>query len=243
MARATPPRILIVDDEPAQRQILSRLLAARGFQPVAAASAAEALEKLSSAGAPRLMLIDVSMPGVDGITLLKALRASPATALVPMILMSGLAVPSSLMEAAAAALGAGPIFFKGDDPETLLARVGAALESLPPARAGAQAAVVIDPVKRTMRIGERLIPPLPPHRFQVLCALARAPRALGREELLALVWNGSDNLNLVDVTIARLRRDLSPFRELAIETTPGGYRLAVGSRRRPRSPGRAPDKV
>lgn len=227
----SPPRVLVVDDEPAQRQVFTRLLDARGFQPLAAASAAEALQKLSAAVIlPHLMLIDISMPGMDGITLMKALRAHPATALIPMILMSGLAVPTSLMEAASASLGAGPIFFKGADQDTLLSRIRRALGSPAPSDAGANAPV-IDPVKRTVLIGDRLLPRLPAQRFQILCALARTPHPVSREELLSLVWEGSDNVNLVDVTIGRLRRDLRAFSELSIETTPGGYRLVVGARR------------
>jgi len=234
----SPHRILVVDDDPGQRHVLSRLLAARGFRPLIASSAPEALQKIAAPpGLPHLILLDVSMPGMDGITLMKALRAQPRTALIPMILMSGLVVPSALMEAAAASLGAGPVFFKGDDHDALIARIARALGSA--ARAGGtRSAVEIDPVKRSLRIGERRIPTLPPQRFQMLCALARAERALSREELLALVWDESDNLNLVDVTVARLRRDLSPFRELSIETAAGGYLLIVGSRGRRPAPRR-----
>lgn len=226
-----PRRVLIVDDAPSQRLIFSRLLVQRGFEPMVAGSGAEALELLAKEPPPHLMLVDIAMPEIDGIALLKALRAHPATALIPVILMSGLVVPGSLMEAAAASLGVGPVFPKGTPFEDLFERMRRALESPAPA-ASAPDAVVIDPVKRVARLGDRPLPKLAPQRFQLLCALARTPDPVSREELLSLVWGHGDNLNVVDVTVARLRRDLASIREIAIETTPGGYRLVVAPRRR-----------
>jgi DNA-binding response OmpR family regulator len=171
---------------------------------------------------PDLILSDISMPGLDGAALIKALRAAPETARIPAILMSGLALPRGLLEAASASLGVGPVFIKGGDLQGLVARVAGLL------RPRDERQVVIDPLKRTVRIGGVHLPELPARRFQLLCALLRERRDMSREELLAAAWDGTDNLNVVDVTVLRLRQDLKDLPFLRIETVPAGYRLLIG---------------
>lgn len=171
---------------------------------------------------PGLILSDIAMPGLDGAALLKVLRADPETARITAILMSGLALPKGLLEAACAGLGIGPVFIKGGDLHGLVTRVMSLLEPR------GERQVVIDPLKRTVRIGGVQLPELPARRFQLLCALLREPRAMSREELLEGAWDGQDNLNVVDVTVLRLRQDLKDLPFLRIETVPAGYRLLIG---------------
>lgn len=217
-------RVLVVDDESEQRELFRRLFQAHGLEASVAASAGEALALVRDAESlPDLILSDIAMPGLDGAAFIKLLRAAPETASIPMILMSGQALPSGLLEAAADALDTGPVFRKGGDLMPLLSRVMSLLQA--PGRS--ERGIVIDSFKRTIRIGGVQLPELPARRFQLLCALLRERRAMGREELLARVWDGKDNLNIVDVTILRLRRDLMAFPFLRIETVPAGYRLVV----------------
>lgn len=218
-----PNRVLVVDDESLQRRQFRRLLEAHGIEAVGAASAAEALAMARGAAAPpQLILCDISMPGIDGVSFVKALRAAPETAHIPAILMTGLALPSGLMEAAAEALGLGPIHLKGGPFSALLARIRARLTERP------ATGVVVDPIQRSITIDGRRLPELPARRFQLLCALLRRPREASREELLEQVWDGKENLNVVDVTVMRLRQDLKLLPFLRIETAPAGYRLVIG---------------
>ena len=81
-------RILLVDDDPDIRQIAALSLRRIGkFEVVAAASGIEALNAIEAGGreVPDLVLLDVSMPGMDGPTTLQALRSEPATAKVPVV--------------------------------------------------------------------------------------------------------------------------------------------------------------
>src|SRR5689334_19998734 len=82
----TPRRILVVDDEYTQRRLFSRFLSSRGFQPITAASGPDALAKARLLR-PHLALLDISMPVMDGVHVLKRLRADPAVAGMPVILM------------------------------------------------------------------------------------------------------------------------------------------------------------
>lgn len=216
-------RVLVVDDESQQRRLFQRQFEAHGLEVASAASAAEALAMTREAAAPpNMILCDIAMPGIDGVTFVKALRAVPETATIPAILMTGLSLPTGLMEAAAEALGVGDIHLKGGPFPALLARIRTRLKE-PPAKG-----VVIDPIQRAITIDGRRLPELPARRFQLLCALLRHPRAASREELLERVWDGKENVNIVDVTVMRLRQDLKSLPFLRIETVPAGYRLVLG---------------
>lgn len=219
-----PSRVLVVDDEGEQRRLFRRLFEMHGLETRVAASAYEAITLFRNAeGRPDLILSDIAMPGLDGAAFIKLLRSAPETASIPMILMSGQALPSGLLEAAANTLDTGPVFRKGGDLKLLLSRVMSLLQGPGRRKLG----LVIDSIKRTMRIGGVQLPELPARRFQLLCALLREQRAMSREELLDRVWDGKDNLNIVDVTILRLRHDLLDFPFLRIETVPAGYRLVI----------------
>ena len=75
MAGARPPRVLVVDDEAAIRDIVRRYLTAEGFEVAEAADGREALDRLRALE-PDLVVLDVVMPGMDGLEVLRRLRAS-----------------------------------------------------------------------------------------------------------------------------------------------------------------------
>ena len=74
----TPTPILIVDDNPSNTKLLAFLLAARGYEIRTAANADEAIAVLTE-WRPRLILMDLQLPGMDGLTLTRHLKADPAT--------------------------------------------------------------------------------------------------------------------------------------------------------------------
>jgi len=82
-------RILVVDDQRANVEMLSELLRSRGYEVLAACSGEEALERIA-AQAPDVVISDIRMPGMDGYELTQRLRESPATALLPVVLVTSL---------------------------------------------------------------------------------------------------------------------------------------------------------
>ena len=84
-----PARILVVDDTPANVKLLADVLGARGYAVSTAASGKEALEKVAADG-PDLVLLDVVMPEMSGYEVCKALRANPATATLPVVMVTAL---------------------------------------------------------------------------------------------------------------------------------------------------------
>ena len=88
-AAAPPARVLVVDDTPQNVKLLADILGAKGFVAITAANGEEALAKLA-AEQPDIVLLDVMMPGLSGYDVCRRIRADPATALLPVVLVTSL---------------------------------------------------------------------------------------------------------------------------------------------------------
>jgi DNA-binding NarL/FixJ family response regulator len=119
-----PARILIVDDEPLNVDYLEQELEERGFETETAADGLEALERVAAAP-PDLVLLDVMMPGMDGISVLRILKGDPETRLVPVVLMTALNAVEDRVRGIEA--GADDFLSKPVDDRELLARINTAL--------------------------------------------------------------------------------------------------------------------
>jgi putative nucleotidyltransferase with HDIG domain len=117
-----PTTILIVDDEPSGRETLAALLHAQGYQLEFAAGGAEALAQ-AAALQPDLLLLDVMMPGMDGFEVCRRVRADPAIAEVPIVLITALDDRGSRLEGIEA--GADDFISKPFDRTELRARIRA----------------------------------------------------------------------------------------------------------------------
>lgn len=219
----------MVDDEDTQRRLFNRFLSSRGFQPITASSAYDAVEKARTVR-PHLALIDISMPGMDGIKLLRVLRSHPATIAMPVILMTGLSIPESFMEAAAESLKAGPIYAKCQSLVNLEQRIESELRLSVVAADDClrREGLVVDVKTRRVWVNGYKVH-VAGHRLELLCELMRNPGPLSRRALLKAVWPLKDNANIVDVNILRLRRDLASRPDVSIEASSAGYRLVVAA--------------
>jgi CheY-like chemotaxis protein len=79
--------VLAVDDDPAMLDVVARYLAARSIRVITTHDP-ESVVKLAAAEKPRLVISDLNMPGMDGVTLLKALKDNPATRDIPVVLLT-----------------------------------------------------------------------------------------------------------------------------------------------------------
>lgn len=113
--------ILVVDDEAVNRRLLQSMLLRRGFRRVACASDGEAALSLINEQLPDCILLDVVMPGINGLDLCRRLRADPRFARTPIIIQTALSSPND--RRAAFAAGASDIVAKPLDPDELEARV------------------------------------------------------------------------------------------------------------------------
>ena len=118
------PLVLVVEDNPVNLELVEAILDRAGYQIVAAASAEEALERLRGLR-PHLVLLDIQLPGLDGLGLMRLLKANPETAGIPVVALSAHARPEDRQ----AALAAGCVEYiaKPIDTRTLPTQLAAAL--------------------------------------------------------------------------------------------------------------------
>ncbi|MFL5496426.1 MAG: response regulator [Gemmatimonadales bacterium] len=125
IGRTPSARILVVDDDPANRELLARRLEREGHLVVFAADGPQALALLDSDG-PDLVLLDVMMPGMDGDEVLRRLRADPRHDNLPVLMISALDEQDAVVRCLE--IGADDYLPKGVDPVLLRTRIGACLK-------------------------------------------------------------------------------------------------------------------
>lgn len=122
----TTKRVLVVDDEPAMRTLIGQTLAGGGYAVDLAGDGAAALERLRGA-VPDAVVSDLDMPGMAGAALVRACRADPRTAAVPIVLLSG----RLTVDVVARELGVDAWLAKPFSPSRLLAVVDALVRPAP----------------------------------------------------------------------------------------------------------------
>lgn len=138
--RPRPPRVLVADDDPAIRLICATWLSLDGYEVIEATNGQDALD-LALTGAPDAVLLDISMPTLDGFDVAAALRADDRTRDVPLVFLTGETGPH--VTERAEELGAAGFFTKPFDPDTVAAFIRNVIEGLTtrstPAAAGGHA--------------------------------------------------------------------------------------------------------
>jgi len=225
--------ILLVDDDDLLRRSLTFNLEKAGYRVSAAANAEDALA-VAARDVPDLVLLDIGLPGMDG---LDALRHFQNRIGVPVIFLT--ARRRELDEVLGLQLGADDYVTKPFDLDVLLARIKAVLRRVRPPvtderRLGPLVVgdLVIDPASRTVTVGGRPVD-LPHREFDLLHALAlSAGRVVSVDELLARVWGAEyqGESQVVYVHIRWLREKLEedpqhPRRILTVRSI--GYKLVA----------------
>lgn len=221
-------KILIVDDEPEAVELVEFNLKQAGFDVSSAADGDEALRK-ARAQLPALVVLDVMLPEVDGLEVCKVLRRDPATANIPIIMLTAKA--AEIDRVLGLELGADDYVTKPFSPRELVLRIRKVLD-----RQGKP-----EVKNETMRFGDLLVD-VPRHlaswrgksmdltatEFKLLTVLAqRAGRVQSRDALLRDVWeyDAAIDTRTVDTHMRRLREKLGPAARY-LDTVRGvGYRF------------------
>lgn len=238
MTEPEQPRLLLVDDEAALREPLAEYLSRQGFRVAEADSAALARTQLRD-NAPDLVLLDIMMPGEDGLSLCRHLVE---TRFIPVILLT--AKGEATDRIVGLEIGADDYVVKPFEPRELVARIRSVLR-----RAGRGAPPPeehetyefegwrLDPLKRRLTDPEGAVVPISSAEFRLLTALLDHPRqVMDRDRLLDLVQGREAHLfdRAVDNQVSRLRRkiELDSRNPQLIQTVwGGGYMLAADVRR------------
>ncbi len=196
-------RILVVDDDAALAEMLTIVLEAEGFEPSVVGDGLEALPAMRRFR-PDLVLLDLMLPGMNGIDVCRAIRAEST---VPVVMLT--AKTDTVDVVLGLESGADDYVVKPFKPKELIARVRARLRRIEdePSEILTIGEVEIDvPAHKATRAGERVN--LTPLEFDLLVALARKPRQVfTREVLLEQVWGyrHAADTRLVNVHVQRLR--------------------------------------
>ncbi len=229
----TPPRILVVEDEPAIADTLQYVLATDGFSPQWCATGEAALRAFRDE-APALVLLDVGLPDLNGFELFRQLQALPGGERVPMLFLT--ARSDEIDRVVGLEMGAHDYVAKPFSPRELVARVRGILRRSNGAAAAAPAPATpavwqLDEEKRQIRFYGRPLE-LSRYEYGLLRVLVLRPgRVYSRNELLDLVWDdASESIDrTVDAHVKTLRAKLKAVRPDAepIRTLRGsGYALA-----------------
>jgi DNA-binding response OmpR family regulator len=204
---ATPSaRVLVVEDDEAIADVLRRSLRAEGHEVQSAGDGAEALT-VAEQFAPDLVILDLGLPRLDGMEVLKRLRADGD---VPVLILTARTETEDRVEGLDS--GADDYLPKPFEREELLARTRALLRRRPP-RGSASIAVgdlLLNPDSREVKRGDREIE-LTNREFELLQYLAENQKlVVSRERLLEDVWGYDpfEQTNTIDVFISNLRRKL-----------------------------------
>jgi two-component system response regulator PrrA len=204
---STQPNVLVVDDDPAIREALDRALRLEGFGVSTRGDGSAALATLEEES-PDVMVLDVMMPGLSGVEVIRRLRAGGHE--LPVCVLS--ARDELADRVAGLRAGADDYLVKPFELEELVARLHALLRRRPdrPAVPLEVGDLRIDPARRVVRLGAREIE-LTVREFELLETLARhAGMVLSRRQLLEQVWGYTFEVegNVVDQFISYLRRKL-----------------------------------
>ncbi len=207
---AVKPSVLVVEDEPAQREVLAYNLEAEGFRVATAGNGEEAL-MLVAEEAPDLIVLDWMLPNVSGIEVCRRLKSRSETKAVPIIMLS--ARSEEVDRVRGLETGADDYVVKPYSVVELMARVRNQLRRTRPATQGETLEyqdITLDSETHRVHRGGKLLK-LGPTEFRLLATFMEKPgRVWSREQLLDRVW-GRDiyvDTRTVDVHVGRLRKAL-----------------------------------
>jgi two-component system, OmpR family, alkaline phosphatase synthesis response regulator PhoP len=229
MAKMTREKILVVEDEEEIRELVGYNLIKQGYQAVLAGSAEEGLKKIR-AEVPDLIVLDLMLPGMDGLEVCRNLKRDTAAQSIPIIMLTAKGEETDIVTGLE--LGADDYITKPFSPRVLLARIRAILRR--------NTAILVDD-NATLRVQNIVIHPgrhevlvddepveLTATEFRVLHVLAQRPGWVFTRYQIANLVHGGDYIvtdRSIDVQIVGLRKKLGPAGD-HIETIRGvGYRL------------------
>jgi two-component system phosphate regulon response regulator PhoB len=228
--RTTHQHILVVDDEPDILELIRHNLLRCGFVVSTAASGEEALQRIARQ-APHLVVLDLMLPGIDGLEVARRLKTQPRTVNIPIVMLTAKGEEKDVV--AGLETGADDYVTKPFSPQILVARIRTVLRRNEAPEEKIENPIIrfrdlkIDLRKHRAYLESKTVP-LTYTEFHVLAFLARRPGwAFTRAQIVDAVRGDTYSVTdrSVDVQIVGLRKKLGPYAEF-IETVRGvGYRF------------------
>ena len=223
--------VLVLDDEPTMRRLLRTILLSQGYKVTEAHDAAGALEIIATCETIDLLILDLGLPGMNGLDLLRKIRGAGSS--LPILVLS--AKTDENTKVVALDLGADDYVTKPFGARELLARVRAALRhrlqiagEKPVFRVGEFS---VDYIRRIVTLGGQEVK-LTPKEYALLNLLAsNAGKVLTHKFILERLWSAEADAQYVRIYVRSLRQKIEPRGQPLIITEQGvGYRfVAPGS--------------
>jgi DNA-binding response OmpR family regulator len=225
---APAPRVLVAEDDPDIGRLLVHYLEKAGFTPSLVTSGREVVPQLKR-DPPDLVLLDLMLPGVDGLQVCRTIRSDAEIALIPIIMLTAKAEESDRI--VGLELGADDYITKPFSPNEVVARVKALLRrahrGAPPENRLVYGPLTMDVERHVVRVGSREVK-LTAKEFLLLQYLMQhRGRVLSRDLLLSDVWGYSytGGTRTVDVHVRRLREKLPLLTDAIVTVKQFGYKL------------------
>ena len=226
-----PKHILIVEDERDLADILGYNLTKAGYKVTIIHDGTAALAAIRKGPAPDLIILDLMLPGVSGTEIARQARTSPATARIPILMLTAKAEEADVV--AGLTIGADDYVTKPYSTKVVLARVDALLRRVNSPTDGSSTLVTVGPLAADLAVHsitlESVELKLTLTEFKLLVALMQAPkRVLARNDLISRVMGAGIVITsrTIDVHIAAIRKKLGQYGDM-IRTVRGvGYQLS-----------------
>lgn len=219
-----PIRILVADDEDRIRKLVSDFLIREGYEVLSASDGGQALNMSLATPKPDLIILDIMMPVMDGLTVLSEIRKTDDT---PVVLLTAKTTENDQLSGFR--LGADDYVTKPFSPSLLVARVQALLRRK--GKLGKDVAtcgeVLIDELAHVAYLGEKALELTPKEYDLLLFFIQNKGVALSREKILNSVWNYDyfGDLRTVDTHVKQLRSKLGESGDMIVTVRGVGYRL------------------
>jgi DNA-binding response OmpR family regulator len=232
-AKLHPMRVLIVDDDPPSLKMTAFLLAEEGYEVATADNGLDAL-RLVEQQAPDLVILDVMMPGLDGLQVTQRIRRNMS---LPIIILS--AKGETVDRVQGLDVGADDYLAKPFEPAELLARVRSVLRRSDAFSFGdpqvslTTGGLLIDPITNMVHLPDGAKTELTPLEFRLLHCLMRNPgRTLTHDQIISHVWgydyDGYANQIAVYVRRLRVKIEADPDNPKYVQTVRGlGYKFTA----------------
>lgn len=221
-------KLLIIEDDGDLQQMLSLAFNKEGYEVHYAFNGKEGYEKILSVQ-PDVVLLDLMMPVLNGVEVIKLVTTNTLTRDIPIIVMTAHGDKSDMLETSIKAQGVREYIRKPFEVASLKSMVRRLLGQYPrnsqPSVQVAKGEVRLDTKFRTVWISDKMTATLSPMKAQLLRVLIEAKGPVKREKLLQAVWGEDGSATALEKTVQRLREDLGPTGSQRLQTTTDGYEL------------------
>lgn len=221
-------KVLVIEDDGDLQQLLSLVLFKQGYEAHYAFNGKEGHDKMLALR-PDIILLDMMLPVLSGMDLLKLIAADPHLRGIPVIVMTGHSGDMDNLERTLKEHGVREYVRKPFEFKQMVSLIARLLAQSPKPQTGlgAQAAkgvVRLDVQFRTVWVKDKLLATLSPHKAELLKLLMDSEGPVKREKLIHALWGAGEHVSALEKTIQRLREDFGPEGH-RIQTTQDGYEL------------------